>query len=228
MSGLVILVGSFLTGARLLTSPNWISPFLTISAVAIVPLFLALLFLLQTRFRPQLQEDAYYAAYLESQRKEFQNFEPENLVSDGSGRALLASQGEIDTERIARYTQYQGVFLVHSWRPSSQAGQVADIALRLQQHGEGPLSRGTIDHVEYALGPKFFSMPVVKKNKTEFFRLEISAYGPVLCLARVHLSDGSDFLLERYLDFPDAWESILTFRGVSKNYTLPPGVVKPD
>ncbi len=81
MSGLVILVGSFLTGARLLTSPNWISPFLAISAVAIVPLFLALLFLLQTRFRPQLQEDAYYAVYLESQRKEFQNFAPENLVS---------------------------------------------------------------------------------------------------------------------------------------------------
>ena len=53
MIGLVSLVGCFLTGARLLDSPFWIRPFLAISAVALVPLFMGLLFLLQTKFREQ-------------------------------------------------------------------------------------------------------------------------------------------------------------------------------
>ena len=57
MAGLVLLVGSFLAGARVLTKPDWVSPFLAIAAVSLVPLFLVLLFLMQTKFRPQLQED---------------------------------------------------------------------------------------------------------------------------------------------------------------------------
>jgi len=221
MLALIVLDGSFLGAARLLTKPDWVPPLLVIAAVAFVPLFLIALFLLQTKFRPQLQEDAYYAEYLEREGEVFRNFKPENLP----GRPALSSAAEVtvglesikiagdivvgpksgaedlEVVRVSRYQKYQGVFLVHSWRPSRQQGQVADIVLQLQQHGDGPLKSGLVEAVEYALGPKFFLRPHVKTNREESFRLEVSAYGPFLCLARVRLKDGSSFDLERYADF---------------------------
>lgn len=41
---------------------------LVIASVVNVPVFIFALFLLQTKFRPQMQEDSYYAKYLENQR----------------------------------------------------------------------------------------------------------------------------------------------------------------
>src|SRR5262249_44671546 len=143
MAGLVLLVGSFLTGARLLTKPEWLPAFLAISGVALVPLFLGLLFLLQTKFRPQLQEDAYYSAWLAHQEKVFRDFEPENLPSEPGSSAgesslqmaeLNFGAGDLEEVRVRRYEKYQGVFLVHSWRPSRQPGQAADIVALLRQH----------------------------------------------------------------------------------------------
>lgn len=211
MAALVILVGLFFGAARFLTQPDWLPPLLTIAAVAFVPLFLVALFLLQTKFRPQLQEDAYYAEWLASQKKVFQDFEPENLpgkkpsLRPGVERSALTRNvtvaPSLEETRTGRYEKYQGVFLVHSWRPSQEPGQVADVVLRLQQHGDGPLKAGKVERVEYALGPKFFECPVEKRNREDAFRLEVSAYAPMLCVARVHLGDGSFFDLERYVDF---------------------------
>src|SRR5258707_4174 len=90
MAGLTILVGSLLTGARFLANPQWVPPFLAVSAVALVPVFLGLLFLLQTKFRPQLQEDVYYSEWLVSQQKVFKHFVPENLTSGKSGPRVVA------------------------------------------------------------------------------------------------------------------------------------------
>lgn len=61
---LIALDGAFLTGARMVTEPPWISAMLSIAAVVNVPLFLLSMFLLQTRFRPEMQDDKYYANYL--------------------------------------------------------------------------------------------------------------------------------------------------------------------
>jgi len=213
MAALVILVGLFFGAARFLTQPNWLPPLLTIAAVAFVPLFLAALFLLQTKFRPQLQEDAYYSEWLASQKKVFQDFEAENLSGVKSERSLLAGNAEgLEEVRVGKYKSSQGVFLVHSWRPSRQQGQVADIVLKLRQHGDGPLSAGLVDRVEYTLGPKFFQHPVVKTNREDSFRLEVSAYSPMLCVARVWLENGSSIEVERYVDFDSTalYEDVLT------------------
>ncbi len=226
MAGLVLLVGSFLAGARVLTKPDWVPPFLVIAAVSLVPLFLVLLFLMQTKFRPQLQEDVYYSEWLASQTKVFQNFAPENLLDGKPGPPLerpglpedpaLSGAGDLlEQVRVRTYEKNQGVFLVHSWRPSRQQGQVADIVLRLQQHGDGPLKAGLVDHVEYVLGPKFFQGPVVKRNREDDFRLEVSAYSPMLCVARVCLANGSSFDVERYADFDSTslYEDVLSAVG---------------
>ncbi len=227
MAGLVLLVGSFLAGARVLAKPDWVPPFLVIAAVSLVPLFLVLLFLMQTKFRPQLQEDAYYSEWLARQTKLFQNFAPENLLGGKPGPPLeeprppgdpaLSVAGDLEQVRVRRYEKYQGIFLVHSWRPSRQRGQVADIVLRLRQHGDGPLKTGLVDRVEYVLGPKFFQGPVVKRNREDDFRLEVSAYSPMLCIARVFLANGSSFDLERYADFDSTslYEDVLSAVGGS-------------
>lgn len=62
--GLIILVGSLVTAATLVTEPEWLPVFFSISAVAIIPIFLFLIFQLQTKYRPQMQEDQYYSEYL--------------------------------------------------------------------------------------------------------------------------------------------------------------------
>lgn len=65
-AGLVLLVGLLLAGAKTIMEPNWIVPVLAISAILIIPIFLYFVFLLQTKYRPQMQEDTYYSKYLDS------------------------------------------------------------------------------------------------------------------------------------------------------------------
>ena len=65
LAGLAIVNASFLTAAGLLHSPTWLAPLLTIASVVNVPLFIVSLFLLQTKFRPEMQEDTFYSQYLE-------------------------------------------------------------------------------------------------------------------------------------------------------------------
>jgi len=66
MTGLILLVSAFLTAAGTIKEPKWLPGFLAISAVCIIPLFLILVFLLQTKFRPEMQEDTFYSGYLDS------------------------------------------------------------------------------------------------------------------------------------------------------------------
>lgn len=65
LAGLVIINGSFLVGAGSIHEPAWIPTLLAIAAVVNVPLFILGLFLLQTKYRPEMQEDTFYSRYLE-------------------------------------------------------------------------------------------------------------------------------------------------------------------
>lgn len=62
--GLVITNASFLTASVQMTTGSWERAALVISTIINVPLFLLALFVLQTRFRAELQEDTFYAEYL--------------------------------------------------------------------------------------------------------------------------------------------------------------------
>lgn len=63
--GLVLINSSFLGSAYLITKPDWAAGLLVIAAVLNVPIFLILIFFLQTRFRAELQEDTFYSKHLE-------------------------------------------------------------------------------------------------------------------------------------------------------------------
>ena len=62
--GLILVNGSFLAAAATLQRPDWAAGLLVVCAALNVPVFIGAIFLLQTRFRPQMQEDAYYSQYL--------------------------------------------------------------------------------------------------------------------------------------------------------------------
>lgn len=129
-------------------------------------------------------------------------FQP--LVSSGQESVQKPDESweERERRRVNIYEQNRGLFLAHTWQPSLKAGQVADIVIYLRQHGEGPLTQGIVKTVEYHLGPMFSNRTIVQTNGEESFRLEVSAYGPMLCVAHVNFEDGSPPIhLERYIDF---------------------------
>lgn len=133
----------------------------------------------------------------------FKNFQAENLKPENQSNSS-GNQGQLKGEekRISIYQEHDGLFLTHVWQSSRTEGQVADIAIMLFQHGDGPLNRNEIVSVEYYLGPKFSEHPFKKSNRNENFKLYVSAYAPMLCLAKVNFkNDRQPLYLERYCDF---------------------------
>ncbi len=199
---LVVLVVVLVEGG-LRADDAWMKVALVAAAVAAMIVFPCAAFLMQTKWRTHIQEDPYFSDYL---GRQFKDFQPENVRQQPNAE-MGPSQHEqswegIEQERVATYQRNSGLFLVHDWRPSVERGQVADIAIRLLQHGDGALSQGEVKSVEYHLGPKFFDYPVIETDPRDDYRLDVSAYGPMLCLARVHFHDASEpLLLKRYVDF---------------------------
>lgn len=60
----IALDGTFLAAAATIERPSWASGLLVVAAIVNVPIALLGVFALQTRFRPQMQEDHYYAEWL--------------------------------------------------------------------------------------------------------------------------------------------------------------------
>jgi hypothetical protein len=107
----------------------------------------------------------------------------------------------LETQRILEYQNNAGLFLVHIWRPSKLKGQVADIRISVYQHGQGSLTMNQIDYIEYELGRNFFKNPVIKRNEQDDYALDVSAYAPMLCIAKIVLKDKKTLILKRYIDF---------------------------
>jgi hypothetical protein len=99
-SGLVILVSLLLAGAKTISTPAWITPLLVISAILIIPLFLYFVFLLQTKYRPQMQEDSFYSKYLDLESK--QDLKPDsdnkfiNAIAEIENKFQTFSQDQRD------------------------------------------------------------------------------------------------------------------------------------
>lgn len=70
LAGLFSVNSTFLVAAVNLTNHDWLATFLVIAAILNVPVFLIAVFVLQTKFRPELQEDAYYAEYISQKTNE--------------------------------------------------------------------------------------------------------------------------------------------------------------
>jgi hypothetical protein len=61
---LLLIDSSLLAAAKFIKEPSWIPPLLVISAICLIPLFVGGVFLMQTVFRKELQEDQFYSEWL--------------------------------------------------------------------------------------------------------------------------------------------------------------------
>ena len=68
--GLFSINSCYLVGAANFDVNSWQSGALVLAAIFNVPIFLGSVFLLQTKFRPELQEDSYYSSYLNKKTNE--------------------------------------------------------------------------------------------------------------------------------------------------------------
>ncbi|GKW48684.1 hypothetical protein [Halomonas sp. NCCP-2165] len=90
--GLILVNGAFLGTAIGIGEPTWLKGTLVIASVINVPVFLGAIFLLQTKFRPQLQEDEYCSQYLDKSTSEY--------VSVSKDENILSEISEIKSELI--------------------------------------------------------------------------------------------------------------------------------
>lgn len=96
--GLIIVNGAFLFAAAHVTKPDWVSGALVIASIVNVPLFLLSIFLLQTKFRPEMQEDSFYSKYLESKTGDTEREITTESVA--SLRENIAALEEVVAEKV--------------------------------------------------------------------------------------------------------------------------------
>lgn len=71
LAGLIAIDTGFLFAAVKIGAGSWMSGALVVASIINVPLFLMAIFLLQTKFRPELQEDSYYSKYLDKKSNKY-------------------------------------------------------------------------------------------------------------------------------------------------------------
>jgi hypothetical protein len=105
--GLIAVNGSFLAAATQILIPTWAPIILVIASIINVPLFLISIFLLQTRFRPEMQADEFYSKYLENkysgEQAEIKNKSKESLDEWSSeiAQKIIDSLGpELNSKKI--------------------------------------------------------------------------------------------------------------------------------
>lgn len=120
--GLIVIVSALITGATLVTTPDWLPVFFSISAVGIIPLFLLLIFLLQTKYRPQMQEDQYYSQYLNRNTMEIESRMDEKLIHSITKnlKEKLIESAEIQEKQILELNKMVSTLLPKSDRIKSK------------------------------------------------------------------------------------------------------------
>src|SRR5688572_15199994 len=99
---LVLLVTAFLAAGTTTDEPAWLPVLYGSAAVGVVPFFAWLVFRLQTRHRPELLEDIYYAKYKADSAK-LRDFRPEN--APGAERATVTDPQALATLREEIYRE---------------------------------------------------------------------------------------------------------------------------
>jgi hypothetical protein len=102
-------------------------------------------------------------------------------------------------ERAKYYLPNRDIFLVHTINPSSDPNELYDIRMYLVPHKSATLT--SVQRVEYYFGKYWKDRIFVATNRSNGFLVSTSAYGPFVCTAEVHFSDGEVVMLSRYIDF---------------------------
>jgi hypothetical protein len=99
--GLVVTDSTFLLAAVQLANGSWERGALVIASIVNVPLFLLALFVLQTRFRAELQEDTYYSEYINKKTAEHVRID-RNAAQDARIEDLERLVARVESSRAIR------------------------------------------------------------------------------------------------------------------------------
>jgi hypothetical protein len=109
--GLTVINGSFLGAAVAISNGQWERSALVMAAIANVPIFLIALFILQTKFRAELQEDSFYFQYISRKTDAVvkldkiessilvEEFPKRKSTHEVSGNVAIESSGALDWSR---------------------------------------------------------------------------------------------------------------------------------
>jgi hypothetical protein len=97
LAGLVLVNGTFLGSAVVFEVGSQERFWLTVASIINVPLFLGAIFLLQTKFRPELQEDSYYSSYLDKKTRKITEVSPIEEIRN----AINELKSELQSFRFA-------------------------------------------------------------------------------------------------------------------------------
>lgn len=102
LAGLFSIDSCFLFAAANMATGSWEARALVVAAILNVPVFLAAVFLLQTKFRPELQEDSFYASYLSRKTNEVVSIGKDDAQWAGLNKRLSEIENRISSpERTA-------------------------------------------------------------------------------------------------------------------------------
>jgi len=97
LTGLLAVDSCFLVAAANVPVDSWQALALTTAAILNVPIFLSAVFLLQTKFRPELQEDSYYSSYINQKTNT-------TIQIDKSRAEILSFEQRLERLEITRTT----------------------------------------------------------------------------------------------------------------------------
>jgi hypothetical protein len=96
LAGLLSINSCFLVAAANLGTTSWEASALVVASILNVPLFLTAVFLLQTKFRPEMQEDSFYSTYLSHKTNQ-----PISVSKDDARMGLLLKQLRLIENQIS-------------------------------------------------------------------------------------------------------------------------------
>ena len=127
---------------------------------------------------------------------------PAGDISNGDpGTARHDQGGKRHEQREAYYVPNRLVMLVHRLAPSVKPGQLYDILIYCVPHPRTKATLSGVKQVEYYFGRSWGERIFTSIDRARGFAVSTSAFGPFMCTAEIHFSDGQKAMVSRYVDF---------------------------
>jgi hypothetical protein len=111
-AALVLVEGITLSAATAIDDPIWLRSVLALAAILYVPTFLALSFLMQTRFRVNLMGDDHFSAYLAIKEARIENAVKTSSSSSSSSSEIYSPQQIQSLEAFKALNRTQRLVLI--------------------------------------------------------------------------------------------------------------------
>lgn len=129
------------------------------------------------------------------------NYISRNDINKSSG-AIQVREDKNDRrfkQREQYYVPNRNIQLVHKIAPSAHPNMLYDILVYVVPHYDGSLLG--VHHVEYYFGRSWDNSIFTSIDRARNFAVATSAYGPVMCTAEIHFTDGEVVTISRFIDF---------------------------